>query len=139
MNALYSTQATALGGRIGSVASADGRLRLELSAPRALGGDGGAGTNPEQLLAAALASCLLEAIREAGGRECVRIAQNSNVTASVELADCGGDIPALRLSLSIDLPGIDGSTADRLVATAQANCPLVAAIRGGVDLKIWVD
>jgi hypothetical protein len=50
MASLYSTKATASGGRHGSIRSEDGLLNLKLALPRALGGRGGA-TNPEQLFA----------------------------------------------------------------------------------------
>jgi osmotically inducible protein OsmC len=50
--ALYTAQATATGGRTGTAASDDGRLSVQLSTPKQLGGDSGPGTNPEQLFAA---------------------------------------------------------------------------------------
>ncbi|MEI4583953.1 organic hydroperoxide resistance protein, partial [Klebsiella pneumoniae] len=48
----YSTNATATGGRDGHARSEDGRVDVQLSTPRELGGAGGEGTNPEQLFAA---------------------------------------------------------------------------------------
>ncbi|MBB3473567.1 Ohr family peroxiredoxin [Sphingomonas sp. BK345] len=137
MSALYSTQATALGGRVGSVASADGHLRVELSQPRALGGAGGEGTNPEQLVAAALAACLLDTIRQVGATEGIAVAHDSNVTAAVEMAAEANAPQPLRFSLSVDLPGIDPEIASRIVTTAQGRCPLSLSLRGRVDLRIW--
>jgi Ohr subfamily peroxiredoxin len=137
VTALYSTQATALGGRVGSVASADGHLRVELSHPRALGGAGGEGTNPEQLVAAALAACLLDTIRQVGAAEGVVVAHDSNVTAAVEMAAEANAPQPLRFSLSVDLPGIDPEIASRIVTTAQGRCPLSLSLRGRVDLRIW--
>jgi lipoyl-dependent peroxiredoxin len=50
--ALYTAHATSTGGRTGSTESSDGKIKLQLSTPKELGGDSGPGTNPEQLFAA---------------------------------------------------------------------------------------
>ncbi|HEY5880604.1 MAG TPA: hypothetical protein VIU11_16960 [Nakamurella sp.] len=47
----YTTTATAWGGRMGRVATSDGRLDYHLSLPEGMGGQGGDSTNPEQLFA----------------------------------------------------------------------------------------
>ena len=52
MQVVYSTKATSTGGREGGSATDDGRLKVQLSTPKELGGAGGPGTNPEQLFAA---------------------------------------------------------------------------------------
>ena len=65
MTTLYETQATAIGGRHGAAATADGRWRFNLAIPRQLGGDGSEGINPEQLFAVGYAACFLTAIRDA--------------------------------------------------------------------------
>ncbi len=51
MNAIYETTVEVTGGRAGHARSSDGLLELDLALPRQLGGDGRAGTNPEQLFA----------------------------------------------------------------------------------------
>ena len=56
MKAIYSTSATASGGREGSAKSEDGQLNVTLVTPKELGGAGGNGTNPEQMFAAGYAS-----------------------------------------------------------------------------------
>ena len=48
---LYTAEAVVEGGRAGHGRTSDGRLDVGLSVPRELGGDGGPGTNPEQLFA----------------------------------------------------------------------------------------
>ena len=52
VNVLYRTSAVATGGRDGHARSQDGRLDVQLSTPKELGGAGGEGVNPEQLFAA---------------------------------------------------------------------------------------
>ena len=51
MNTLYTTEAVVEGGRAGHGRTSEGRLVVELSVPNELGGEGGPGTNPEQLFA----------------------------------------------------------------------------------------
>ncbi|MDO4245986.1 MAG: osmotically inducible protein C, partial [Deinococcus sp.] len=51
MSNIYTAEATATGGRAGTARSSDDRLNLDLSVPAEMGGDGGPGTNPEQLFA----------------------------------------------------------------------------------------
>jgi len=59
----YRTSATANGGRDGRTRTEDGKLNLELSTPKELGGLGGEGTNPEQLFASGYAACFLGALK----------------------------------------------------------------------------
>ena len=57
MDALYTAEATAWGGREGRAASSDGHVDVQLVIPAELGGPGGEGTNPEQLFATGYAGC----------------------------------------------------------------------------------
>ena len=61
MSILYTATATSTGGRDGRAVSSDENLDVKLSAPKALGGTGAAGTNPEQLFAAGYSACFLSA------------------------------------------------------------------------------
>ncbi len=63
MNTLYTAVATAISGREGRVRSDDGMIDLDLSIPEEMGGQGGAGTNPEQLFAAGYSACFGSAVR----------------------------------------------------------------------------
>lgn len=137
---LYTTQATALGGRSGSAASAVKRLRVELSTPQALGGDNGPGTNPEQLFAAGYAGSLLSSIRTVAKLEKIAISHDSNVTAAIGIGPIGtGGGLALAVSLSIDLPGLDFATAKQVVERADDVCPYSNALRGNVKVKFQIN
>ena len=57
MKTLYTGKATASGGRSGNVKTDDGKIDKSLRVPKGLGGEGGDGTNPEQLFGAAYAAC----------------------------------------------------------------------------------
>src|SRR2546421_12968716 len=57
MRVLYTAEATVGGGRSGHGRTFDGRLEVDLSIPSEMSGDGGPGTNPEQLFAVGHAAC----------------------------------------------------------------------------------
>lgn len=139
MSNIYEAEATSIGGRTGMAASSDGHLRVKLAAPEALGGPGGEGTNPEQLFAAGYAACFLSAIRAAAATESAVIADDANVTASVALGSRNdGPGLALQVALSVDLPGLDRGTAERIVAVAHSNCPYTYATRGNVNVRVRI-
>ena len=139
MKILYEAQATAIGGRTGSAASADGMLRVALAMPRALGGQGGIGTNPEQLFAAAYAACFLSAIRSAAGRHKTLIANDSNVTATVGIGHRDNSEGfGLAVGISVDLPGVEPAVADTIVAEAHRNCPYSNALRGNIEVALTI-
>ncbi|KQX25587.1 MULTISPECIES: Ohr family peroxiredoxin [unclassified Sphingomonas] len=131
---LYQAQATAIGGRVGGAASADGRLKIRLDDPA---DPVGKGTNPEQLFAAAYAACFLSAIRRAADAEGIAIAPDSHVTADVALDDVGaGGGAVLAIELSVDLSGLDDAVAERLASAAHALCPYSKAVRGDAKVSI---
>ena len=82
MKILYTTEAVVEGGRAGHGRTSDGRLSVELSVPKELGGEGGPGTNPEQLFAVGYAACFHSGLLSvAQGRKLD--ASGSTVTAHV--------------------------------------------------------
>ena len=135
---LYRTQATAIGGRTGAVATADGSFRLALATPRELGGKGGSGTNPEQLFAAAYASCFLASLRIVGQEKGIRITEDTNVTATVGIGRQEDDQMALDVVLEIDLPDLDPKEAEALAEQAHAICPYSKAVGGNISVRIRV-
>jgi lipoyl-dependent peroxiredoxin len=133
---IYTAQATAHGGRAGQVQSSDGRLDLQLSVPTETGGDGGAGTNPEQLFAAGYAACFQGAMGVVGRRMKVDTAA-SEVTAQVGLRKAGLSF-ALDIELHIRIPGVERSVAEQVVQTAHTVCPYSVATKGNVDVRLVV-
>lgn len=135
---LYSTAAQATGGRDGHARTQDGRLDVQLSTPRELGGAGGDGVNPEQLFAAGYSACFLGALKVAGQQAKVRIPQDATVTATVGIGprDEGGF--GITADLVVTLPGIDRETAQALVAAAHQICPYSNATRNNLDVGLTV-
>lgn len=137
MKTLYTTQATATGGRTGSARTADGALDVTLVTPKELGGPGGEGNNPEQLFAAGYSACFLGAIKFVAGQKKVKLAEDSNVTATVGIGprDDGQGF-GLDVALEISLPGIDRETAQAIVDQAHIVCPYSHATRNGLDVRL---
>ncbi len=134
---LYTAHAKATGGRDGSAATDDGRLRVKLSVPKELGGPGGEGTNPEQMFAAGYAACFIGAIKFVAGRDKVAVPADTSIESSVGI----GQIPAgfgINVQLKVSLPGVARESAERLVSEAHKVCPYSNATRGNIDVTLIV-
>ena len=110
---------------------------MSLSLPKALGGPGGEGTNPEQLFAAGYAACFLGAVKLVARTRKMTPSAEPSVTAKVGM----GPIPvgyALAVELKVSLPGIEKSLAEEIVAGAHERCPYSNATRGNIDVKLTV-
>ncbi|SOZ38011.1 organic hydroperoxide resistance protein [Cupriavidus neocaledonicus] len=118
------------GGRDGEARSDDGRLDLQLSRP----GSPGAGTNPEQLLAAGWSACFIGAIGLAAGKRQVKLPSDLSVDAEVDLG-MAGDAYLLQARLNVSIPGIERELAQALVDTAHQTCPYSKALRGNIHVE----
>src|SRR5258706_11201853 len=88
MKVLYTTEAIVEGGRSGRGRTLDGRLTVQLSVPKELGGEGGPGTNPEELFAIGYAACFQSGLLAvAQGRKLD--ASNSTITSRVGIGPTG--------------------------------------------------
>ena len=74
---LYTAHGSAThGGRTGEGRTDDGKVAVKLSVPKAMGGDDGPGTNPEQLFSIGYAACFLGAMtapRRSSERSCPKV------------------------------------------------------------------
>src|ERR1700710_1172162 len=124
MPIIYTTKASATGGRAGHAVSENGVLDVTLTVPKELGGDGGQGTNPEQLFAAGYSACFLGALKFVAGKAKVRIPSDTKVQAEVGIGrrDDGKGF-GIAVDLTITLPGLDQQQAEDLVAQAHIVCP----------------
>lgn len=130
MPILYTTKATSTGGRAGSSRTEDGTLSVTLTVPKALGGDGAEGTNPEQLFAAGYSACFLGALKFVASKEKIKIPDETTVTATVGIGprEDGGGF-GIEVSLELHIPGLDAAEAARLAAAAHIVCPYSHAMR----------
>ena len=138
--ALYTASATSTGGRTGTSKTSDGRLEVDLSTPKELGGEGGPGTNPEQLFAAGYSACFIGAIKAVAGRQKIKVPNDVSISADVSIGPLTGKEGAfaIEVALSVTIPGMDRSAAEKLVADAHEVCPYSNATRGNVDVSLSV-
>ena len=139
MNALYTANATATGGREGRGVSNDQALDVALSTPKELGGAGGAGTNPEQLFAAGYAACFLSAMKMVGGNMKTPIPADSSVNASIGIGPNAQGGFSLSAALAISTPGMDRAAAQAVVDQAHQVCPYSNATRGNIDVQLTLN
>jgi Ohr subfamily peroxiredoxin len=128
----YIATATAHGARAGHVKSDNGRLDLDLAVPEEFGGEGGAGTNPEELFAAGYSACFQGALAVAGGKRDIDTSA-SDVTARVHLTP-----PDMTLSVELEvvIPGVDEETALKLAESAHRICPYSRATQGNIEVTL---
>ena len=138
--AVYTAQATSTGGRAGSTKSSDGRISLNLSTPKALGGDDGPGTNPEQLFAAGYSACFIGAMKAVAAKQKISLPAEVSNTAEVAIGPMSGKPGAfsITVAMKISIPGMDKAVAEKLVKDAHEVCPYSNATRGNLDVKFSV-
>jgi lipoyl-dependent peroxiredoxin len=135
---LYTTSATAKGGRDGRVTSDDGVLDVNVIPPKALGGSGASGTNPEQLFAAGYSACFGSAVAHVARMQKLTTGPVA-ITAQVTIGPIpGGKGFGLAVELVADIPELPREQAQALIETAHQVCPYSNATRGNivVDLKL---
>jgi Ohr subfamily peroxiredoxin len=117
--------------------SSDKVLDLDLAIPTSMGGPGGEKSNPEQLFAAGYSSCFHSALKLVAAQEEVDVSESA-VTAKVGIGatDSGGF--GLQVELEAELPGVERSVAEGLVAKAHEVCPYSNATRGNIDVTLTV-
>jgi Ohr subfamily peroxiredoxin len=139
VNVLYTAHGYATGGRTGEGASDDGRISVKLSVPKAMGGDDGPGTNPEQMFSVGYSACFLGALKAVAGKEHVKLAEDTKVKADIGIGprEDGGGF-GITAALTISSTGIDKAKLEELVQKAHIVCPYSNAIHKTVDVKLTV-
>jgi osmotically inducible protein OsmC len=120
----------------GTLSLAGGALK---SAPYSFSSrfESGAGTNPEELIAAAHAGCFAMAVSAALGEAGFK-PDRLDASAEVSLdnvAPKGWTVTASHLTLSAKIPGIDAAKFDEIAAQAKANCPISRLLNATVTLS----
>ncbi len=135
---LYTTKATATGGRDGQAATADGSFKVKLATPKELGGGGGPGNNPEQLFAAGYAACFLGAMKFVASQGGPKVPADTTVTSTVGIGPRSEGGFGIDVGLEISLPGLPKKEAEDLVAKAHQVCPYSNATRNNVPVRLTV-
>ena len=136
MTPLYTATATATGGREGRVRTDEGTLDLALSMPKGLGGNGAAGTNPEQLFAAGYSACFGSALALVARKMGVQTGP-VQVTAKVSIGAKGAGF-GLAVALQGHMPELPREKAEALMKAAHEVCPYSNATRGNIEVSLSV-
>jgi len=138
--ALYTAHATSTGGRTGSTESSDGKIRLQLSTPKELGGDSGPGTNPEQLFASGYSACFIGAMKAVAAKQKIVLPAEVSIKSEVSIGPMTGKPGAfgIAVAMAVSVPGMAKADAQKLVAAAHEVCPYSNATRGNIDVALTV-
>ena len=89
----------------------------------------GAGTNPEELIAAAHAACFSMALSAALSQK-GHVPTRIHTKATVDFGPVAGGFAISRISLDTEgeVPGIDAATFEQVAQAAKADCPVSKAL-----------
>jgi len=138
---LYTAHATSTGGREGTSRTDDGVLDVKLTTPKALGGNGAVGTNPEQLFAAGYSACFIGAMKVAAGQKKIVLPADTSIQADVGIGPrkaADGPGFCIQAALRVHVPGLDKATVEQIVQAAHQICPYSNATRGNIDVELSV-
>ena len=97
----------------------------------------GAGSNPEELLAAAHAACFsmaLSAQLEGNGTPPQRV--ETTAVCTVEKVGAGFKITTMRLTTRATVPNLDVEKFQQLANAAKEGCPVSQALKGNVNVHL---
>jgi Ohr subfamily peroxiredoxin len=130
---VYTARATASGGRQGHVKTDDGKLDLQLTAPKETGGPG-TGTNPEQLFASGYSACFQGALGLVAKKQGIDTS-DSLVTAEVGFGPEGESF-GITVVMLVAIPGLELTKVQELADAAHQVCPYSKATRGNIPVTI---
>ena len=136
---VFTTSATATGGRNGHTRSADGHVSVDLSVPKPMGGPGKPGTTtPEDLFAAGYAACFGGAV-DFVAKQQKKDASKASVTCSVSIGPRDGGGFGLAVKMRVEDRSLPQAALDALVKEAHEKiCPYSHATRNNVDVQFEV-
>jgi Ohr subfamily peroxiredoxin len=131
---VYTARATASGGRrAGHVRTDDGKLDLQLTAPKETGGPG-TGVNPELLFASGYSACFQSALGLVAKTRTIDTS-DSLVTAEVGFGPEGESF-GITVEMKVAIPGLELATVQELADAAHQVCPYSKATRGNIPVTI---
>jgi osmotically inducible protein OsmC len=99
--------------------------------------EGAAGTNPEELIAAAHAACVSMALSgglEGAGTPATRI--ETVAACTVDKVGAGFKITTMALTIRGKVPGIDQAKFQKAAEGAKDGCPVSGALKGNVKITL---
>jgi osmotically inducible protein OsmC len=100
----------------------------------------GAGTNPEELIAAAHAGCFSMALSGQLGQAGLT-AESINTTASVSLekTDAGFSITKVHLDVTAKVPGADQAAFEKAASNAKSGCPVSRLLNAEITMTATLE
>ena len=87
--------------------------------------ENGAGTNPEELIAAAHAGCFSMALSAVLGESNLKPERiETTATTTMEKTDAGMTVTAIHLDVTADIPGADAAAFQAAADKAKKTCPI---------------
>ena len=97
------------------------------------------GTNPEELVAAAHASCFSMALSMVLGEgDMTASAIDTDCAVTLEEKDGGFAVTASHLTVSVSVPGAEDSAVREACETAKANCPISKLLTAEITMEVTV-
>jgi osmotically inducible protein OsmC len=99
--------------------------------------EGAKGTNPEELIAAAHASCLSMALAaglDRAGTPATKISTKASCT--IDKVGDGFRITRMRLEVRGEVPGLTNEAFQAAAESAKQGCPVSAALQGNVQMEL---
>ena len=123
----------------GAATAGSGAFTLPVSFPRRIGNAEG-GTSPEELIAAAHATCYAMVIAATMGRKNATVAKHSvTCTVTADKGDAGITITTSKLDVVAEsLSGMDAATFEQTAREAEGKCPVSNALRGSLKIEVTV-
>ena len=121
----------------GEAKAGSGAFTLPVSFPRRIGDPQGV-TSPEELIAAAHASCYAMALNATVGRKGGAIARSHiTCTVSADKGDSGIKITTSKLVVTAEgLTGIEAKDFAEVAKAAEGGCPVSNALRGSLKIEL---
>jgi osmotically inducible protein OsmC len=99
--------------------------------------EGAAGTNPEELIAAAEAACFSMALAaglDQAGTPATRV--ETTAACTIEKVGAGFKITTMDLKVRAKVAGIDQAKFQQAAEAAKDGCPVSGALKGNVQMKL---
>jgi len=127
------------GGRTGEGRTDDGKVAVKLSVPKAMGGDDGPGTNPEQLFSIGYSACFLGAMGGAARKQGKKLPEGAEVHADVSFADRDDGVGFTIIPvLTATVPGWSRAEIEENMKLAHDICPYSNLIRYAHEVELRV-
>lgn len=135
MNILYESEVEAQGGVHGHIKSKGGAIDIDVFAPSGVRDNEHEKTNPEELFAAAYASCLDATLHHIAEAKDIQL-KEATIQAKVKAVQVEKGDLRFALDISVKLPDVSGDEAQLLLDEAYANCPISKATDKNMDVDI---